>query len=112
MCANNTRSLVNSLFGVKIFNSFPYFISSPLSSGRMDGASTDLFFLMFYYRITYIKHNHNHQYINFRITLGPNFYVLENEIFRYSSKHFLKKSLHDSEKLSHTIIYLSFAFQV
>ena len=36
ICANNIGSLVNSLFGVNIFNHFPSFTSSsPLYSGSM-----------------------------------------------------------------------------
>ena len=39
---NDTRSLVNSLFEVKIFNPFPSFTSSPSSSG-MGSKSTNSF---------------------------------------------------------------------
>ena len=41
MCANNIESLVNNLFGVNIFNTFPsflYFLSP--SSGDMSDKST------------------------------------------------------------------------
>ena len=33
ICASNTESLVNNLFGVNICNPFPSFTSSSLSSG-------------------------------------------------------------------------------
>ena len=40
ICAKNTGSLINSLFGVKVFHPFPSFTSSSLSSGGgMDGIS-------------------------------------------------------------------------
>ena len=41
ICANNTGSLINSLFEVNIFNPFPYFISSSPSSTGMSDKSTD-----------------------------------------------------------------------
>ena len=41
VCANNIGRLVNNLFGVKIFNPFPFFTSSSPSSGGMSDKSTD-----------------------------------------------------------------------
>ena len=40
-CANDIGSLLNSLFGVKVFNIFPCFTSLSCSIGGMSDKSTD-----------------------------------------------------------------------
>ena len=42
ICANNTGSVDNNLLGVKIFNPFPSFTSSSLSSGGMSSNFSSL----------------------------------------------------------------------
>ena len=41
ICANKIGSLVNNLFGIKLFNPFPSFILLSSSSGGMSDKSTD-----------------------------------------------------------------------
>ena len=48
-CANNIESLVNNLFGVKIFNPFPSFTSS---GGGMSNKSTDCSLSLFLFLLS------------------------------------------------------------
>ena len=46
ICANNIVSLVNSLFIVKIFNPFPFTLSSPSTDGMSDKSWLSAFYLL------------------------------------------------------------------
>ena len=47
ICANKIGSLVNNLFGIKLFNPFPSFISLSSSSGGISDKSTDSSFSLY-----------------------------------------------------------------
>ena len=89
ICANNIRSLVNYLFGVKSFNSFPSFTSSSPSSGGISDKSTDSslsLFLVVSADSSFLNQS-SELYVSTNKLMGsyllPNFYFLFSERAMY-----------------------------